>query len=765
MLQQHQQQQQQTIIAPPIMIQSQILQRIREQQPVPDMDTHLFLSTIQAMEPLLATHQQHIPIVFFHSAHDHPMNTAGSSDNVPQSANMFPYLQMIRNSKKDNCCCSICGHESAWIVISRHDIVEQETDKTHSPPSQHHARNPPTAAQSHAHLVVIASIDDLVIHCRGSWHVFCPWHRDDNNHANVPYSPPHGPIVAAHDVIIMGPCRKHTFCISCMHRLVDQMHCYHCAYPHDKQPCTATYRPHHLLALGLSRDTYTHYVRHHWPNYEVIPCAHCKEQLFVHKSWIRASREQARHYTTWTHSAFTPSTVPTDHTTTFDTVTTTANIRCDGPSGRMHHYHPTLGTCMIPCPTCNHRTCYDCMHTLVESNHVHPQKVASLTSAAISPSNHHTNTIGHLGQVRSSTAANLSHREPIGGNGTIVPHKAHLMWSNVTRGDHRARCLHCSTFDDRNDPWAWNPYFHRPPPPTSHTNNMTTAVPWEEDALPWRHLLRNKHLTVDWVWQSMMHIIQTYVQTGHVPARCAMCHQGLYKTCDCNALHHCRIETCYACGYTTAQGMQIPASHWSHSNEEQSWERSYDHRGHHHFDVMDRDGFDSAHHRICDSTDVHLGCPRYDHDAYWNHVEQCHFLCRQSTCYDDQHECTQPEHEMGIRAMHAVRLFLHLRAMIDSLPDTLYVAIRQRWYQMYGGGNDKQIKYRVSNKDMIDAQIAHPGDHASVLFASIVPTKITGTDHDVVVQNTLAETTSCSLPPLPELIRQRTSVLFSRRYS
>lgn len=179
---------------------------------------------------------------------------------------------------------------------------------------------------------------------------------------------------------------------------------------------------------------------------------------------------------------------------------------------------------------------------------------------------------------------------------------------------YRTQCTYCVRTTEWMDPYATNHYFYR----IDDSNEL---------------FYRNSELTPEIIIQQLYEIVDA--SSGYV--RCFACRTKLYKTEQCNALSHCRIEICYACGRSGTRTEQLGNEHW------------------------DRMGL--------------TGCPRFDHHNFWNEVAECDFQCVEGDCYDHElGECTNPEHQTGIHNMIEVRKKARIyHALFSLLAETLEI--------------------------------------------------------------------------------------------
>lgn len=176
-------------------------------------------------------------------------------------------------------------------------------------------------------------------------------------------------------------------------------------------------------------------------------------------------------------------------------------------------------------------------------------------------------------------------------------------------------CTHCVRTNERLDPQAFNHYFYK-----------RDKEVYDEQPL----FYRNCELDLDLVRTQLHEIIQD--NSGYV--RCFNCSTKLHKTEQCNALSHCRIEICYACGRSGTPTEPL-TSHW------------------------DRMGL--------------TGCPRFDHHNFWNEVARCDFRCQEGECHSqNMGDCQVTEHQVGIRNMTNIRKKARVyHALFSLLPETL----------------------------------------------------------------------------------------------
>ena len=124
--------------------------------------------------------------------------------------------------------------------------------------------------------------------------------------------------------------------------------------------------------------------------------------------------------------------------------------------------------------------------------------------------------------------------------------------------------------------------------------------------------------------------VRTFVRTvtedelGTV--KCTLCAVPLCKTTDCNAISHCDIEHCWACGMASLPGHPLPATHW-HT------------------------------------------CPRYDDDEMWSQWNLVGFQCRGGVCHDDVRDCAEESHAAGRASMLAARVRRRCHALLAAVPD------------------------------------------------------------------------------------------------
>jgi len=196
-------------------------------------------------------------------------------------------------------------------------------------------------------------------------------------------------------------------------------------------------------------------------------------------------------------------------------------------------------------------------------------------------------------------------------------------------------CASCTRARGRDDPDALNFYLCHP----SVLNGVRAHAKWDDSPLPTadravesdgrsdRHLLRNGDITFDMALAQ----IERVLQSERVAQPCLCCGVPLTKSTQCNALTHCGVQKCFVCGCNTFVGGHLEAHHW-------------------------------------DPTGRH-GCPRFDdnwHSAFA--FPGAPFRCLEGVCYNDVQECSVPEHEAGVRAMHDERRVWHVWGMLLSLP-------------------------------------------------------------------------------------------------
>jgi hypothetical protein len=142
------------------------------------------------------------------------------------------------------------------------------------------------------------------------------------------------------------------------------------------------------------------------------------------------------------------------------------------------------------------------------------------------------------------------------------------------------------------------------------------------------HLLRNREITEEVALEQ----IERVLSMDRVAQPCYRCGVPLLKSTECNALSHCGVQKCYMCGRNALAGGHLEADHWdAHGN---------------------------------------VGCPRYDHHAYWRNMKRP-FVCAEGRCYNDTTECRVAAHRAGIEAMHTERRVWHVWAMLRSLSTLL----------------------------------------------------------------------------------------------
>jgi len=105
---------------------------------------------------------------------------------------------------------------------------------------------------------------------------------------------------------------------------------------------------------------------------------------------------------------------------------------------------------------------------------------------------------------------------------------------------------------------------------------------------------------------------------------CGKCGTMLQRSSDCNALSHCRHETCFACG-ETEEG-HLPGTHWFTSDNE-------------------------------------TGCPRYDEQLLTVLLTGM-YTCQYNHCYTDGEPCTVASHQFGRQQLQdAWKTFLIARTV------------------------------------------------------------------------------------------------------
>ncbi|ALD62103.1 hypothetical protein ml_301 [Mollivirus sibericum] len=136
---------------------------------------------------------------------------------------------------------------------------------------------------------------------------------------------------------------------------------------------------------------------------------------------------------------------------------------------------------------------------------------------------------------------------------------------------------------------------------------------------------------------------------------CGGCDVPLLKTSMCNALSHCKRETCYVCGWTSAVGETIPASHW------------------------DPEGIE--------------GCPRFDDSPCW--AEACpDWRCVQGQCYggDEDESCDLDTHGLGQRQMSDERRARHIVALLSQSDEQTVRHVLQRLDSHCASRSDPEAK-------------------------------------------------------------------------
>lgn len=143
------------------------------------------------------------------------------------------------------------------------------------------------------------------------------------------------------------------------------------------------------------------------------------------------------------------------------------------------------------------------------------------------------------------------------------------------------------------------------------------------------HLVKTKHLTLDMVCRW----IDQLLSSDDVLSECSLSGTLMCKTTACNLLEYNGVHKCYVTGRTAPLGETLPLDHWSSE-----------------------------------------GTFRYDTDDYWQRVG-CRLPCKDGVCRTDTHECTLPCHAAARGKYHEERRYMHLSALMHSLPVPLYTCV------------------------------------------------------------------------------------------
>lgn len=209
-------------------------------------------------------------------------------------------------------------------------------------------------------------------------------------------------------------------------------------------------------------------------------------------------------------------------------------------------------------------------------------------------------------------------------------------------------CQACSTYREYNNPESYNRYFYNP--------NLKGPLD--------NHLLKNKQITEKIALDQMEEILTL----ERVTPKCFRCGVHLYKTSMCNGLSHCGVEKCYVCGRNTSVGTHLETSHWDPNGRQ--------------------------------------GCARYDNAPYWAALKP-KFLCKEKICYGDEKDCTIPDHQPGIKAMHDERRTQHIWAMLRSLSREIREVVFDKLMKNTNQGDTSRMKLLMRIKDsMLKAMAA-----------------------------------------------------------
>lgn len=171
-------------------------------------------------------------------------------------------------------------------------------------------------------------------------------------------------------------------------------------------------------------------------------------------------------------------------------------------------------------------------------------------------------------------------------------------------------CDTCLTSTENSNPQSFNKYFYNPD---------KTA----KDGKPL--FFRNEELTP----QIVLTQLEEIASNENMNTRCFECLTVIYKTEQCNAITHCGIERCYACGRCSNPDIDL-GDHW-------------------------------------DSVGL-KGCPRFDHSNFWNEIGDCKFECYEGQCYSDAIGlCNIEAHQRGVKNMITKRKRAHIYHAIKSL--------------------------------------------------------------------------------------------------
>ena len=107
---------------------------------------------------------------------------------------------------------------------------------------------------------------------------------------------------------------------------------------------------------------------------------------------------------------------------------------------------------------------------------------------------------------------------------------------------------------------------------------------------------------------------------------CPICTVTIQRTTACYAMRHCDWEMCWMCGKVDRR---LSADHWK-------------------------------------------TCPRYDSNAYWKKYD---YLCLETVCYDDDHNCNLQSHERGRLNMNHIRQVFQLYYLCASVTPEMKVDV------------------------------------------------------------------------------------------
>ena len=175
------------------------------------------------------------------------------------------------------------------------------------------------------------------------------------------------------------------------------------------------------------------------------------------------------------------------------------------------------------------------------------------------------------------------------------------------------KCIFCSEFSENMNPLSFNHYYYK-------CNNENGEMLF----------YRNEELTLEIVISQIREIAiapRTFV-------KCFICLIPILKSEQCNGLSHCGTEICYACGKSAKCGSTLQ-EHWSASGKN--------------------------------------GCPRWDHDPYWNKIANCNFKCIEGECYGEYSDgiCFDVTHQQGIKNLDTERKKAMIYHKIISIPSEI----------------------------------------------------------------------------------------------